>query len=75
MNLLIQNGASINDKNNVGMTPLMFASMKGSEDIVKKLIEHKAETNVKNVHGKTALNFADEGGHKNIHEILLDDLA
>lgn len=57
------------------MTPLMFAAMKGSDEIVKILIGNDAEINVKNLHGKTALQFADEGGHMNTHEMLLDHLA
>ncbi|MBD3842505.1 MAG: ankyrin repeat domain-containing protein [Campylobacterales bacterium] len=47
MKLLIDNGADINAKNNMGMTPLMKYSMENNHRLVKILLENGADVNAK----------------------------
>ncbi|NCD11082.1 MAG: ankyrin repeat domain-containing protein [Epsilonproteobacteria bacterium] len=47
MHLLIQNGADVNAKNNMGMTPLMHYAFKGDDKLVKILLENGANINAK----------------------------
>ena len=52
---LIELGADVNQKDNEGWTPLMYASYGGRLEIIKKLIEAKADINQKDKSGDTAL--------------------
>ncbi len=54
-----------------GYTPLMLASISGSDDLVKALIEHGAKVNAANPGGVTALMIAAAGNHPNVAAILL----
>lgn len=47
LKLLIDKGADINVRNNMGMTPLMHYALKGEERFVKILLEHGADINAK----------------------------
>lgn len=47
MKLLIDNGADINHRNNMGMTPLMHYVIKGEDRLVKILLENGADVNAK----------------------------
>lgn len=47
MTLLLKNGADINTKNKMGMTPLMHYSLKGEDRLVKILLENGADVNAK----------------------------
>ena len=42
VDLLIENGADINDMDKNGYTPLLIASWYGNEEVVKKLIDNRA---------------------------------
>ncbi|MBF0280301.1 MAG: ankyrin repeat domain-containing protein [SAR324 cluster bacterium] len=70
--LLIEKGADVNKKNDLGLSPLLAASGKGHFEIVKLLLDHGAEVNVKNSKGKTPLNAAREIYHVPIYKLLLE---
>ncbi|HLW76618.1 MAG TPA: ankyrin repeat domain-containing protein [Bryobacteraceae bacterium] len=52
---LTKDRASVNLKDDRGITPLMMAAVAGSRDAMKLLIERGAEVNAKNAFGSTAL--------------------
>ena len=67
--LLIEAGAKVNIKDKkLGMTPLMYASKIGNENIVKILLKSGANLSQTNNKGETALDLAKE--NKNIIKIL-----
>ena len=55
---LIENGASIDVKNQKQDTPLHIATLNGAKDIVEILIENGASTDIKNLDQETALHIA-----------------
>jgi len=67
---IIDAGANVNAKNNIGGTPLMIASQYGHEVCVKLLLDVGADVNAKNKDGWTALMFASRYGHKDVVELL-----
>ncbi len=69
----LNKGANINyqDKKN-GNTALMYASLKGYEDMVKFLLDKGANVNIQNNVGDTALSFAVLKGYEDIVKLLLD---
>lgn len=56
--LLIDSGARVNDRNKRGHTPLMMAAARGLMDIVRVLIENGAEVTGRDPRGHTALMMA-----------------
>ncbi len=56
--LLIDSGARVNDRNKRGHTPLMMAAARGLIDIVRILIENGAEVTDRDPRGHTALMMA-----------------
>ncbi len=72
VNLLVQNGADINLKNDNGNNPLMSALYyECSIDIIKFLVENVANLNLKNNAGKTALYIAVKKENFDAIEILM----
>lgn len=70
--VLIEDGVNVNTRGNFGTTPLMFASLRGHEDIVKLLLDKGADVDAKEYYGENALLYASEKGHENIIRILID---
>lgn len=75
--LLIEKGADVNAKINIGMTALMFASeggrldtVGGHLDTVKLLLEKGANINAKDNEGMTALDWAKKGKYSEIVKLL-----
>lgn len=64
MTLLLKNGADINTKNKMGMTPLMHYSLKGEDRLVKILLENGADVNAKSE--MTAFDLAQSKEIKNL---------
>ncbi len=52
---LIQMGAEINEKDNLGVTPLHVASLKGNIEIAELLLEKGADVNIIANNGSTPL--------------------
>jgi ankyrin repeat protein len=70
--VLLDGGADVNAPlTNAGYTPLMFASLSGSNALAKSLIDHGANANAANPGGVTALMIAAAGNHPDIIELLL----
>jgi len=68
---LLQSGANVNDTDDDGTTPLIWASIKGHIQIVEELISFGADINKKNKNGWTALIGAANEGHKSIVKALI----
>ena len=63
-------GADVNMR--IGkLTPLMIASMRGQESIVKLFLERGAEVDATYKDGMTSLMFASAQGHKQVVKLLL----
>ena len=69
---LLENGASPDEGDKYGYTPLIEAAREGKVELVRILLKHGASVNAENTSGATALTFAAENGHNEIAEILLD---
>jgi ankyrin repeat protein len=65
--LLVEKGANINDKDNDGMTALMWAQ---NVEVAKLIIELGADLNATNAYGETALSYASHNNHNDIVELL-----
>jgi len=52
---LVEYGSYLNEKGNLGETPLFNACRSGNEGIVKYLVEHGAYVNKENYEGKNPL--------------------
>ena len=70
--LLLSHGASVNETNDHGDSPLMFASENGHIDVVALLLSHGANGNYKRSDdGCSSLMLASEMGHVEIVALLL----
>jgi ankyrin repeat protein len=68
---LIQNGASPNEKDEYGRTPLHIAIMHGNTEIIKVLLQNGASLNEKTCNGYTPLHFASRYGYiETVKELL-----
>jgi ankyrin repeat protein len=69
--MLVANGAAINEKGYEGNTPLHEAIIyAGSIETVKVLLQNGADVNAKNEKGKTPLQLAEEKGITKLAELL-----
>jgi ankyrin repeat protein len=67
--------SSVNETDEGGWTPLMFASDQGHEQIVARLLGIDADVNAQSHSGKTAVKLACRGGHCKVVEKLIDARA
>ncbi|KAG4070491.1 hypothetical protein HA402_005723 [Bradysia odoriphaga] len=72
--LLLDQGATVNVRNERGYTPFMYACEKGNKDIVTLLMNFSAIDATDNF-GKTALHYAVENQHFDIVEMLIKEGA
>jgi len=69
---LLAQGADVNIRNDYGATPLIEASLRGYQSMVRILLEHGADVGTADtVFGATALNFAALTGQAGVVELLL----
>eukprot|EP00471_Norrisiella_sphaerica_P007696 CAMPEP_0184493414 /NCGR_PEP_ID=MMETSP0113_2-20130426/25934_1 /TAXON_ID=91329 /ORGANISM="Norrisiella sphaerica, Strain BC52" /LENGTH=607 /DNA_ID=CAMNT_0026878659 /DNA_START=115 /DNA_END=1938 /DNA_ORIENTATION=- len=68
---LINEGADLDQKDDLGQTPLIWAVRKGHKDIVELLCDSNADVSIESQAG-TALEIAEEEGHEEIAQILKD---
>lgn len=73
--LLLDRGANIHEKNNNGINALIYASSKGHKDIVELLLDRGADIKEKDCVGSNALLYASYYGHRDVVELLLDQGA
>ncbi|KAK1404603.1 MSP domain-containing protein [Heracleum sosnowskyi] len=71
MQRLLENGASLNGRDQQGWTALHRASFKGHLDAVRMLIQKGIDINAKDVDGYTALHCAVESGQVEVIELLV----
>jgi len=69
---VIDQGAYVNIRNDVGYTPLIFAAHENNLDAIQKLIIHGADVNRVEADGWSALHFAADYGNKEIVKALID---
>ena len=72
---LIERGASVNDKDRDGSTPLHFTCLSGHTATVVALIERGASVNEKNQSGETPLHRACYSSHSATAIVLLENGA
>ena len=66
------NKADINVKNDLGETPLMYASCFGCFEVVRTLLQNNADLHVETKDGKTALHLGAKHGYHKIVRLLID---
>jgi ankyrin repeat protein len=69
--LLIKNGAKVNQTNHVGTTALMAAAQRGFTKVIELLINSDADASIINNYGLTALILASQNGHSEALKALL----
>ena len=70
VNVLIDNGATLNAKDFYGWTALMKAVHRGHVGTVQALVKNRANVNVKNYGGNTALHIAELKAQPEILRLL-----
>ena len=69
--LLLDSGFDVNDKDSIGLTLLHTAAVNGHKDIVQLLLDRGADVNAKDSDGLTALHWAAQEGYLGIVEELV----
>ena len=69
---LIQDGQDVNEGDNDGTTPLMYAADFGHDQVVRELIRAGADVNGKNNYKQTALHLASSCGHSSVIKTLTE---
>ena len=69
---LVEQGASIHARDNVGRSPLDVAAGTGQADTVNFLLNRGASINSRDQHGNSALTMAFEGSYATIAETLIE---
>lgn len=67
---LLESKVSVNAKDSLGQTGVMWAARSGHGDVAQVLIEGKADLNAKSDTGETALDIAEEEDDDNMVELL-----
>lgn len=69
---LIENKASVNERDRDGYTPLHLAAMHANDDLINHLIKNKADLNAQDKFGLTPLHWALKSGNVGAVKILLE---
>lgn len=67
---LVNSGADINARDEIGNTLLIHITVQNSSEMVELLLELGADKSASNSSGKTAADFAYELGHQHIYQML-----
>ena len=67
---VLQSGVDPNSQDGDGVTALMHAAMKGSDDVAGLLLKYGANVNLKDSNGATALDLAREQGKDRVAALL-----
>ncbi|KAI9855731.1 MAG: hypothetical protein M1824_005891 [Vezdaea acicularis] len=70
--LLLDDGADVEAKNERGETALHWAAWDGHEAVVQLLVEKGADLDVKDEDGRTALHRAASRGHEAVEQLLVE---
>jgi uncharacterized protein len=70
VNVLLDNGANPNVREQGGYTPLHAAAQNGDEEMIRTLLYGGADLTLKSDNGKTALDIATEAGHEKTAQLL-----
>ena len=70
VSLLLDHGAQVNAKGDIGLTPLHCAASKGKLEIVELLLKNGADRTIQNEFGETAADWAFNNGHDYIGKLL-----
>jgi uncharacterized protein len=73
MEKFLNMGADINARDKSGMTPLIWAAVKGHAHATQILIERGAEVNERNAQGDSPLMWAAVMGHEQVVELILEN--
>ena len=68
VNLFLNSGAKVNQKDKKGNTALIMAAKSNRLDVVKALLKGKADRSIKNKFGQTALDLSFDSGIQNYLE-------
>lgn len=68
--LLLEKGADINARNDLGNTPLHEAAWHGHLNVTELLVQKGADLTAKAVDGKTPVELAVKGSHSEVCEFL-----
>ncbi len=74
LELLLKDGANVDERNANNSTPLHFAAQEGHVKAVELLLKHNADTSLQSDvnGGYTALHFAADEGHVEVVELLIE---
>ena len=75
VSLLLDRGANVNARQQIGYTPLMGAAAAGREDLVDMLLRHGADSALVSEDGKTAADVAREHGHEALAARILGSVG
>ena len=73
--LLLKEGAKIDEKDVRSRTPLQWAAYNGHTEAVEKLLSRGAQVDIKNDIGETPLHLAAESGHIKIVKLLMEKVG
>ncbi|KAI9755847.1 MAG: hypothetical protein M4579_004129 [Chaenotheca gracillima] len=72
LELYLQSGMTANSKDSSGFTPLLYATQRDHEAIVRLLVKRAdVDVNLEDPNGRSPLSYAAEAGHENIVDLLL----
>jgi len=70
--ILLRNGARVDQANKMGKSPLIFATSRGQTAVVQLLLKHGANVNLFDNEGKSALLLAAEYGYQDVMAALIE---
>jgi|GEM_PF-2481426 len=72
VDVLLDQGANVDEANKYGKTALMLAAEAGHSDTIAALLKRNAQANLQDIDGMTPLMFAAANGHADAIKVLLD---